>query len=401
MNRWKDRAVSVVSDAAKPLLLAGSAIAVTAAFRGGLLEALDNNPTFSFTFAGSFEMYLATRPRLPAVAGTVLLGLLLRVVFGAAVGFRPYFGSWLIGSAGFAGMAGLVVLAAAAVRTRNLAPFAKAAFFPSAAIVLGFFVPAMSLSPLTCDARLLAVDAAIGFQLSFLLGQMTGGSVLLWQLTTTVYYALPLAVAVSCVAGRPLPKDFRRLLMFGCLAAAGGFVCFVCPATGPIYAFRDQFPYNPPRASEIPVRLLAVPTAPRNAMPSIHVAAALLIFWNSLSLRKTARIIAGLFLVATAFSTLALGEHYLVDLVVAVPFALIFHAAFSGASRTTAVWCHRAILGGALLSAGWLVVLRFWVQLLLGWPGVMAFLSLSTVGVSIFMQTQLSGSSTKQPSPLV
>jgi hypothetical protein len=105
-------------------------------------------------------------------------------------------------------------------------------------------------------------------------------------------------------------------------------------------------------------------------------------------------------LLATAFSTLALGEHYLIDLVVAVPFALIFHAAFSDPRCTTAARRHRAVLGGAILSAGWLVILRFWVQPLLEWHGAIAFLCLSTIGVSILLLNQLGGS-TKRLSPVV
>jgi len=73
-------------------------------------------------------------------------------------------------------------------------------------------------------------------------------------------------------------------------------------------------------------------------------------------------VLAMLFLLLTAFATLALGEHYLADLVVAFPFALAFQAAW-----TTAVpWSSRErsipLLVGASLTVIWIGLLRYAVR---------------------------------------
>jgi len=132
-------------------------------------------------------------------------------------------------------------------------------------------------------------------------------------------------------------------------------------------------------------------------MPSLHVAAALLVFWNRAAWRQAARLACAAFLLWTMFSTMALGEHYLIDLVPSVPLTLIFYAAFSGPSPATAgSWRLYAMLSGAALTAGWLLMLRFWVQPLLAWPGSVAILSLATVGVSVWMQRQVSALTEEQ-----
>ena len=77
------------------------------------------------------------------------------------------------------------------------------------------------------------------------------------------------------------------------------------------------------------IETVPIADAPRNAMPSVHVAATLLVFWNSIGWPKWARAITAVFLLLTVLATLGFGEHYLVDLVVAVPFCLAVQAAWT------------------------------------------------------------------------
>jgi hypothetical protein len=135
---------------------------------------------------------------------------------------------------------------------------------------------------------------------------------------------------------------------------------------------------------------LRVPMAPRNAMPSLHFSAALLVYWNTLGMRRASRIAAGLFLAGTAFATLALGEHYLIDLIVAFPFSLMFQAVFTDAGHGNSALKRRTALGGAGLLTGWLIALRFWVRPLVAWPVALLVACILTLGSSILAQRALS-----------
>jgi len=378
-------------------MLAVALVAVALALSNGLLASLGHNPQFSFTLAGAFAIYLATRPARREIVLTLALGLALRVAYGATFVVEPYFGSMYISFAGFAGIASLMALSHTAFRKSDFSVFGVAAFFPLVSILVGFILPITNrLSPVTFDTHLLAVDGALGFQPSFVLGSMINGRRLLWDLTCTVYYALPFAVALLCASQlRTHFKEVRRLLyLFGAMSALGFCLYAICPATGPIYAFHGWFPSKPPRLSDLSLAVLTVPGAVRNAIPSLHFSTALLVFWNTSGMRKIWRIASGLFLAATGFAILALGEHYVIDMVVAVPFCLMCQAASESlrdlgesagqeAHGTMAMWI------GAGLVAGWLLMLRFGIQPLVALPMATCALFISTVGVSLLMRHRL------------
>ena len=114
-----------------------------------------------------------------------------------------------------------------------------------------------------------------------------------------VYAALPLMIGFAW----SLEQDFlmrRAVVLAGCL-------CFVCyalfPAVGP-----GGFDWM----------LQAARFVPRNAMPSMHLTWALLIALNA----RRPRLRIGLWIYAAlmALATLTLRQHYLVDLIAAVPF---------------------------------------------------------------------------------
>src|ERR1051325_2451592 len=97
-------------------MVAVALLAVALALSNGLLASLGHSPQFCFTLAGSFAIYLATRPAWLEIALTLLLGLGLRIAYGANFAVEPYFGSICISFAGFAGVASLMVLSYAAFR---------------------------------------------------------------------------------------------------------------------------------------------------------------------------------------------------------------------------------------------------------------------------------------------
>jgi membrane-associated phospholipid phosphatase len=114
------------------------------------------------------------------------------------------------------------------------------------------------------------------------------------------------------------------------LAAIVSTACLIlplyalCPGAGPVYLFRDHYPYPDslpipllnPHPTFLPAGLIL------NTTPSGHVTWALLLFW--FTYKYCRRRVAGFFAAMvglTIVATLGLGEHYVIDLILAVPFA--------------------------------------------------------------------------------
>lgn len=114
-----------------------------------------------------------------------------------------------------------------------------------------------------------------------------------------VYNALPFAVILAVAA----TSGAMRSRLLWALGLGGALVvpCYVlCPAVGPVH--------------------LAEPYAFRNCMPSMHLTWALLL---PVHLRGRFRWAAWFFAAITALTTLATGEHYLPDLIAALPWTAL------------------------------------------------------------------------------
>jgi hypothetical protein len=377
------------------------------------------NPTFSFTLLGTFVIYMWTRPSRPAWLAVLIVAVGLRsACIRLMGGLGAYYGVWWISWGAFLGIASLMVLATQVARMRARMPdrlpdrspnrspnpdrktyrktFYAGAVFPLCSLLIGYTVPLTTwLRPRTYDALLLAFDGGLGFQPSFVLGRLLPEGSSGWGLTTVVYYALPLAVCVlyaSHLASEPVgkPQPVPILALFLSLMLVGFTLYGVYPAVGPKHAFGTLYPWNPPLLAQIAVQPMSVPDAPRNCMPSLHLACALAMWWNSRLWSRWGRVMAGFFLWMTIFSTLALGEHYLVDLVVAVPFTLIFQAAWTVAvpfAQSVRRW---PLLVGASLTLAWFVALRYGLPLFLISPVISWGLILLSVAWCLMLEKRLS-----------
>jgi hypothetical protein len=122
----------------------------------------------------------------------------------------------------------------------------------------------------------------------------------------------------------------------------------------------------------------------RNAIPSLHMAWVLLVWWNSKGLSRWIRVIALAFVIFTVLATLGTGEHYFVDLVVAFPFAVMVQAlcfyplSFRSGSRRA------AFLFGAFASLAWMALISFatpffWISPVIPWATVIVTISVSSL----------------------
>ncbi len=103
-------------------------------------------------------------------------------------------------------------------------------------------------------------------------------------------------------------------------------------------------------------------------MPSLHMAWAVLLWWYARGLSWWTRVIALAFVVFTILSTLGLGEHYFVDLVVAFPFALMIRALFLFSFPWRNKERASAFLVGISGTFTWLGLLRFAMPFFWLWP---------------------------------
>jgi hypothetical protein len=184
-------------------------------------------------------------------------------------------------------------------------------------LVFNAFLPSARLT--SVDEILWRFDANFGY-LEVPLARLFMHQALGNAVIRLSYLGLPL-VGIVVYLSLPNSVEIRRKY---CVASGLGALVLafyrICPAAGPLYLFPAQFPYGMPLLTAPHPRV--IPGVSLNCVPSGHVSWALICFWFG---RRHCRhrVQAGifLFLLITCAATLALGEHYVIDLVLAVPFA--------------------------------------------------------------------------------
>ncbi len=336
-----------------------------------------NAPYLPLAIAGALVFYLRNWPLPPELVCWVIVSAL----FGVVVRF-PHnpnwidFGSFVLALLGLGAflMLGLRWLwSQGAERRRTYAVLA-----PAAALVLFVLSAQHALSlanllyPKTLDLYLYLFDGSFGFQPSFLAGRALASSSILRIAAGLTYISLPFVMAI--VYALRLPKGTERpswdMITLFLLAGIGGWALYnVVPATGPKFVFVSDFPLRSLPYSSLHKLLLEQisvnPDTPRNAIPSLHMAWVVLLCWNGRNLAKGVRIFLAAYLALTVISTMGMGEHYFVDLVAALPFALFVQAAVSPDEK--AEFTRRTIAAGSalVLTVAWLLLVRFGAKMML------------------------------------
>lgn len=185
--------------------------------------------------------------------------------------------------------------------------------------VFAYALSALSgLRPIRLDYYIFQIDALFG-QPAFWMGRLLESSWLLKVPIILAYDSLQFAmVAVFgfCLWCQSKESARHVLATFVLVFAAAIPVYLILPVSGPRYAF-PGFPYSAPAHLVVHSTML---TAPPNGIPSCHFATALVIAWFLRETRR-GRIVGIAFVALTFMATLGTGEHYLVDLIIAVPYA--------------------------------------------------------------------------------
>jgi hypothetical protein len=207
----------------------------------------------------------------------------------------------------FAGFALVIAVAFARGTKDKYADFCFGVMLPITVFLLQPLGPVTSwLRPTTLDATLRSMDLAMGldgFALTRFLVRAR-----LYAIIPVVYYLLPVVIAMAWVFERP--KYLMRVLLLG---AALALPCFLAiPACGPSHAFLNW----PSGATQL------IPSIgsfyPRNCVPSMHFSWALALAINARN--RIWQSLLWVFVGLTAMATVGGGEHYFIDIIVAVPF---------------------------------------------------------------------------------
>ena len=212
-------------------------------------------------------------------------------------------------------------------------------------LMFSFFLPSSRVP--SVDEFLLAFDGRFFAYAGEAVGKIFRQHLGLALLCMIVYLALPLAGTMVYLA---LPSLNIRRKYFIASALAMSILLFfrICPAAGPAFWLAD-FPFTIPILAAPHSRI--IPSVILNAIPSGHVAWAVLIFWFACRYcGKVTQIAMGTFCFFTCLATLGLGQHYLIDLIVAIPFAAILWALVHRQWRFAGI--------SMLVVLTWLVVLR-------------------------------------------
>lgn len=206
-----------------------------------------------------------------------------------------------------------------------------------------------------------------------------------WQACSIVYYDfLFVLCAFVVLRWRQDGEAAGQLLARWVFATLVGYALYYwLPGVGPDVAFYGGGSNldSLPSPGQVELTLLSgFEGRPRNAMPSLHVTWALLIAFASIELATLVRAFGALYALATVVATLGLREHYLIDLVVAVPFAVAVHASVSPIGQRADTRAKLvAVLGGAAMTGAWLLTIRYGTASLRGAPSIASLLVIATI----------------------
>jgi len=310
--------------------------------------------------------------------------------------FKPAIMAW----PSFAGLSSLLVLGLRTVWAKEserkllLLGFVPALLF----VTSEYFADSLlqwtsAVHPKVFDLYLFSFDSSLHVQIPFLVGQAFSLYPNLRAAGLLFYIGLPIPIALI-YAGRVLRTREKAIPSFVAFLATGpvGVLFYnVLPALGPAHLFGTAFPWHPltvEQSSRLFVEPLVLSGAP-NAIPSLHMAWVLLVWWYSRGLAWWERSVAFAFVFFTVLATMGTGEHYFIDLVVAFPFALLMEAlcAFELPIKERRRLIPLAL--GFFLTLGWLLALRYTVHFFWRSPAIPWILCAATVAVPLIFESKL------------
>ncbi len=351
---------------------------------------IPDNPYVAFALTGSLAYFAGVhRDRRHRIA-TALAGLGYWAVYhawGARV--DPYPGWWIAYPGGLLGLAAVVITLMrwfwaagdeASVK-RELVLMTSIPVLCSLSTIC--VSSAIRLAPSTYDYTLYAIDRSLGSP-SFHLARWFSAHSIPFAISAAVYNALPLWIAGTWIwlKTRAEPRYQDRAWAFLALGAVGFALYQLCPASGPINRFAGQFPWTEPAAAALPTGPAFLGYfAPRNAMPSLHIAWTLMVLFCTLERGWPLRIASALISALTLAMMLGSGEHWLIDAVVSVPLVTWVFALRARSISPRIRWT--ICFSAGTVTVAWLLALRTGAALLIPAPFQILAVSLTVLAGSI------------------
>jgi predicted membrane-bound spermidine synthase len=352
------------------------------------------NTSFLFLYlgAGASRREMLGVATVGAVVSTVHL-----LVFPPAVAFATAPSVWLLVPAFWCSLAAVVALWARWRTSQN--PIEKlraacllavtASLFLFTSYVSSFLNLTLALAPRAYDLIVFNIDGTLGFQASMALAGLAK-RLGLSNVVDGVYESLTWVSALffglyyrSGDPARPRLISFPYVWVLTMLALPA---YLMCPVSGPEPTFGvNHFPDNMTEMLALPANVAITAPSFRNGIPSMHMGWALLLWLN-------ARLLGGiwlakgfgLFALLTAIATVANGEHFLIDLVIALPFVAMIQAA----AMVGRPWHDKrrsvSFIVGLIGWLSWLVVIRLGGGPLLSIPGLTWLAVIATIGASVW-----------------
>ena len=205
------------------------------------------------------------------------------------------------------------------------------------------------------------------------------------------YYHIALWGLLAAISQCLYTPPNRAYLLFSSfiLGTFGFCLYYLMPAVAPFYFFGPLFPDHLPSPQTLPLHSVLSPIASfRNTMPSLHTASALLMF---LALRASPlwhRMIGAVVVLCIMVSTLALGEHYAVDLIAAFPLVLLARGLSAIYLPASLPARRNAVLAGGALIALWVFAVRCG-PISLELPGFIPLLAGLSLAAPILLERRL------------
>jgi hypothetical protein len=239
------------------------------------------------------------------------------------------------------------------------------------------------------DLYVLAFEDSLGIRPSVLGVRLFDDFPRFGLLCTLCYVALPLGIVAIQAFQRPERTKNDIVVEFVLTAVVGYTLYSVFPVVGPMTAFGSAYPQHMPAIGTVHGAEIFVPSnAPRNGLPSLHAAWAMLIWINAKGLDPIARRILRTFATANLLATMGLRDtHWLTDIVVSLPVTIAVQALCNVrlpfASRTR--W--GIPLACASLLGAWLILL-WWGQPAVASAPVLAWLAIVVTVVACLIMSR-------------
>ena len=249
--------------------------------------------------------------------------------------------------------------------------------------------------PTAWDAPALIVDSTFPFG-AFDVGRFLARAPVLRGIASAVYDGIfllvPALVAVRLRLPRPLAVDF--LVVCVVVSLLGQLCYYVTPIVGPAFAFSARFPDTLPDVTRLPIVALPVPEFYRNGLPSIHTAWALVFMWATRPFAWWWRAFGVAVVVFMILATLGFGQHYVLDLVAAVPYAVVVQVACTRVPEGRRAARLGIVAGSAVLLAVWVLSPRFGVGVVRAAPGAVLVFALLSIVVPLVAERWLRAAET-------